>query len=427
MASYKKPARISVSGASSSGDGINRESDFGSHGKSLLTDATRHKSVALAGALVVLFSMAFGWLTVRPNRLASGTSLHLWDSLGWGPAAAIIVLSAACLVAIWLGTKKIHIILQGVLANLVLILTFIFAGSAASRIINSSPEFTRVSIGAGIWVIAIGAVIIIVAVRQRLPGLRLPINVITWTWLAVILMFLGTGWFNNVSVVQEYLNNTSRFRQELTTHLYLFGGSIAAGIVIGIPLGIWAARSRRANRPIFILANITQTIPSLALFGLLIAPLSALSSAFPVLRQLGIEGIGAAPALIALIIYSLLPIIRNTYIGLHQINPAVIDAGRGMGMNRSQLLRRIELPLAVPVILDGVRTAAVQTVGNTAVAALIGAGGLGQFIFQGLGQAASDLIILGAVPIIVMALIIDSIMQVIIWAATPRGLVREKA
>jgi osmoprotectant transport system permease protein len=201
---------------------------------------------------------------------------------------------------------------------------------------------------------------------------------------------------------------------------------VAAGTAIGIPLGIWAVRSKRVEKPILSFANITQTIPSLALFGILIAPLSALSFAYPALRELGIRGVGATPAFIALIIYSLLPIVRNTYVGLRQVDPATIDAGLGMGMTRPRIFRKLELPLAAPLILEGVRTAAVQAVGLATVAALIGAGGLGWFIFQGLGQAADDLIILGALPIIGLALIVDAVMRNVVRQATPKGL-REAA
>ncbi|MFC1917670.1 ABC transporter permease [Chloroflexota bacterium] len=155
---------------------------------------------------------------------------------------------------------------------------------------------------------------------------------------------------------------------------------------------------------------------------MLIAPLSALSFAFPALRELGIRGVGDAPAIIALTIYSLLPIVRNTYVGLRQLDIAVIDAGTGMGMSRAQVFRKIEVPLAAPLVLEGVRTASVQSVGLAAVAALIGAGGLGWFIFQGLGQAAADLILLGAIPIIVLAVIIDTVMRTIVKLATPAGL-----
>jgi len=240
--------------------------------------------------------------------------------------------------------------------------------------------------------------------------------------LVVVVALLFSGWLNELSILREFASQRERFIQEALQHIYLFGGSIIVGVLIGVPLGIWAVHSKNADKPIFLIASIFQTIPSLALFGLLIAPLAALSLSFPILRELGIKGIGAAPAVIALIIYSLFPIIQNTYAGLRHVDPGVIEAGKGMGMRRFQIFRSVEAPLAAPIMVEGVRTAAVQAVGNTAVAALIGAGGLGQFIFQGLGQAASDLIILGAIPIIVLALLVDSLMKILVDITTPRGL-----
>ena len=142
---------------------------------------------------------------------------------------------------------------------------------------------------------------------------------------------------------------------------------------------------------------------------------------FPILTDLGIKGIGAAPAIIALTVYSLLPVARNTYTGFATVDPAAIEAGTGMGMTRSQLLFRVEIPIASPVILNGIRVALVQAIGLTAVAALIGAGGLGVFIFQGLGQAANDLILLGAIPTIFIAVVVDSMMSGIVLALQPKG------
>lgn len=233
---------------------------------------------------------------------------------------------------------------------------------------------------------------------------------------------LGVGWLNNLSVVVEFRQQEARFGQEFLNHVVLFVSSVIIGTLIGIPLGLWATRSRQAEKPIFFIANIVQTIPSLALFGLLIAPLTALSFAFPVLRHWGITGIGTAPAIIALVLYSLLPVTRNTYVGFKQLDPAMIDAGLSLGMSRSQVFRRIEVPLSAPLILEGVRTASVQAVGNTAVAALIGAGGLGWFIFQGITQAANDVVILGALPIMALALIVDIVMRRVVKITTPKGL-----
>jgi len=379
-------------------------------------------SVAVTGSFIGLCSLPFGWLTLKTSRLAAGTSLRLWDAYGWSVAAAIIILWLICLALSLAERNRWRSIATGIAANVVLILTFIFAGLNANRLAATGSEFARVSLSAGVWVTIAAVYVLLFATRQSLHNDRVWQNVISWTGLAAVVTLLLTGGLNSLSVVQEFIGRESRFQQEMIKHVLLFGGSVIAGTIIGIPLGIWAARNRRAEKPIFYFANITQTIPSLALFGLLIAPLSALSFAFPALREFGIRGVGAAPALIALIIYSLLPIVRNTFVGLRQLDPAVIDAGLGMGMSRPQVFRRLEIPLAAPLVLEGVRTASVQAVGLTAVAALIGAGGLGWFVFQGLGQAAPDLIILGAIPIIILALVVDAVMRKIVRLSTPKGL-----
>jgi len=379
-------------------------------------------SVAITGSVIGLSSFLFGWLTLKPSRIVTGTSLSLWESVDWAGAAVILALWLICFVFSFTKKERPQAVILGTAANLILIIAFVLTGLAASRLLEGEAPFARASLGAGVWITLAAVYIVIFASRQRLPDSRVLRNLVSWTGLAVIGVLLIVGWFNDISIVQEFLGREGRFLQELRQHVFLFGGSVAVGALLGILLGIWATRSRRAERPIFFIANITQTIPSLALFGLLIAPLSALSFAFPTLRELGIRGVGVAPAIIALIIYSLLPIVRNTYVGLRQLDPAVIDAGLGMGMSRTQVFRRIEVPLAAPLVLEGVRTASVQSVGLAAVAALIGAGGLGWFIFQGLGQAAADLILLGAIPIIVLALVVDAVMRTVVRLATPKGL-----
>ncbi len=390
--------------------------------KGISRHLVNRNSVAITGASIGLFSLTFGWLTLKSSRLAAGTSLSLWEAVGWEGAALLLVLWHACLILSLSGKSRRHAIILGMTANSLLVLTFFFAGLAANRLIEQAAAFTRVSLSAGIWLSLAATYIMIFASRQRLADSPSWRYFIAWSGPVIIITLLFTGWFNDLSVVQEFTGREARFQQELLQHILLFSGSVTAGILIGIPLGIWAVRSRRAEKPIFFIANITQTIPSLALFGLLIAPLSALSFAFPFLREIGIRGVGPTPAIIALVIYSLLPIIRNTFVGLRQLDPAVIDAGLGMGMSRRQIFRRLEVPLAAPLVLEGVRIASVQSVGLTALAALIGAGGLGWFVFQGLGQAAPDLIILGAIPIIVLAMAVDAVLRTVVRLATPKGL-----
>ncbi|MFC2038836.1 ABC transporter permease [Chloroflexota bacterium] len=379
-------------------------------------------SVAITGAVIGLLSLPLGWLTVKPNRIVAGTGLNLWDSLGWNGAVILFVLWIACLLFVLAGRNKMTTIAAGVTSVAIVIFTFFFVGMAAGRLLACEEEFARVSLGAGVWTTLAGTYMVTFAVRRDLEGSAVWQLLLTWGGIASIIIFLFSGWLGNLSIIQEFTGREERFIQELLRHVFLFGVSVGISTIIGISLGVWAARSNRAEKPIFYTTNITQTIPSLALFGLLIAPLSALSFSFPVLREFGIRGVGIAPAMIALVIYSLLPIVRNTFVSLRQLAPAVIDAGKGMGMSRFQIFSKIEVPLAAPLVLEGVRTASVQAVGLATVAALIGAGGLGWFIFRGIGQAAPDLIILGAIPIIVLALAVDLVMRTIVKLATPKGL-----
>jgi osmoprotectant transport system permease protein len=220
----------------------------------------------------------------------------------------------------------------------------------------------------------------------------------------------------------EFQARSNRFSREFGTHLFLSGTAVGIACLIGIPLGVWAYRSGQSEKGIFIFVNSVQTIPSLALFGIMVAPLSFLSQNVPFLRELGIRGIGNTPALIALSLYALLPITRNTFTSLKVIDKSMLDAGKGMGMNKVQLLNQVEIPLSVPVVLNGIRTALVQAIGNTTVAALIGAGGFGVFVFQGLGQSVPDLILLGTLPVIFLAVFADRIMSGLVILATPKGI-----
>jgi osmoprotectant transport system permease protein len=177
-------------------------------------------------------------------------------------------------------------------------------------------------------------------------------------------------------------------------HLFLVFVSTAFAVLIGVPLGILLTRRKSLQTPILGIANILQTVPSLALFGLLI-PLPF------------IGGIGAKTAIIALGLYSFLPVIRNTVTGICDVDPKVKEAATAMGMTDGQILRQVELPLALPVILTGIRVAVVIAVGVATIAAAVGAGGLGTYIFRGLRQNDNNLLLAGAISSAVLALLAD--------------------
>lgn len=197
-----------------------------------------------------------------------------------------------------------------------------------------------------------------------------------------------------MNVFRFILQNHDQVLELTAEHLGLVGLSTLFAVLIGLPLGILIAHWPRLNKPVLAGANVIQTIPSLALFGFLL-PVPWLGERADRL------------AILALTLYALLPIIRNTYTGIRGVDPAVVEAGRGMGLTEWQLLLQVELPLALSTILSGVRVAIVISVGLATIAAAIGAGGLGEFIFRGLAMVDDRVILAGAIPAAILALAAD--------------------
>ena len=194
-------------------------------------------------------------------------------------------------------------------------------------------------------------------------------------------------------------------------HLRLVGVAVSLAIVIGVPLGILITRHRWLATPLLGLATVVLTLPSIALFGLMI----------PVFSQFG-AGIGPLPAITAVFLFSLLPIMRNTFLALDNIDSGIREAGIGIGMTFWQRLRMVDLPLALPVILGGVRTAVVMNIGVMAIAAVIGAGGLGVLILHAISQSNMQKLVVGAVLISVLAIVADVLLQGLQRILTPKGL-----
>ena len=215
-------------------------------------------------------------------------------------------------------------------------------------------------------------------------------------------------------VYQFVLSHPDMVARWVVDHVTLSLVAMVIAAMLGCALGVFIAgkgRERLADGVLY-LAEIMMTVPSLALFGLLML----------FLGYVGLSAIGFVPAVITLIVYGQLPILRNTYTAIRQVDPAVIEAGRGMGMTERQLLFKVKFPLALPVIMAGLRNATVLIVGIAAIAALIGAGGLGVPIFRGLRNARMDLIIIGGVLVSVLALMVDGLLSLLARWMTPRGL-----
>jgi osmoprotectant transport system permease protein len=358
-------------------------------------------------------ALSSGFVAVAPNRLVSGRAVALWVAAPALATAGVAALATALLAASFsTPSRRLHcgVVLS---AAALLLLILLALGTAAHRIAIAAPPAARVAPGAAFWVVAVAAMLALGDALQRLgagPAARLAVGGAAIGGVLALALF---GCFDALSIAREYQSYRGVFADALLRHVVLVAGAVGPALAIGFPLGIGVAKYPRWQDPVFAVLNTLQTIPSIALFGLLIAPLSALANAVPALAALGIAGIGMAPAIIALVLYALLPVVRSTAAGLAGVDPAVIDAARGMGMTPQQSLWRVELPLALPVLLAGLRIVVVQAIGLAVVAALIGAGGLGTFVFEGLGQYAVDLVLLGALPAIFLAFAADFVLQAV--------------
>ncbi|HHV38517.1 MAG TPA: ABC transporter permease [Tepidimicrobium sp.] len=209
-----------------------------------------------------------------------------------------------------------------------------------------------------------------------------------------------------MTLLNFFKENPDTVLRLILEHLQLTGTAILVAIALGVPIGIAITRYKPLAEPILAIANVFQTIPSIAFFGILI----------PIL------GIGKKTATLVLFLYALLPIVKNTYTGIKDVSPFMIDAGRGMGMTNMQILRMVELPQSLSVIMAGVRIATVINIGTTTIAAYIGAGGLGELIFTGIQMYRNEMILAGAIPAALLAIIADRILGYVEYRLTPRGI-----
>jgi len=389
----------------------------------LVATGPRRLAVDKLGVLIAIIAVAAALLpfaAFRANRIVAGVGKSTFEALpGWEAALLTAALAAAILVALLRTPNLVRL-----LASLaILAFLFVAVGNAATFLTPAGDKLARASPGAGFW-LALFAFALLAAdsfTRLKLaPWLR----ILTLLLVAgAIALLLWSGTWNSLSILKEYANRADAFWREGQTHVALALGSLAAATIVGIPLGILCQRVEPLRAVVLNTLNAVQTIPSIALFGLLIAPLAWVAANVPGAALLGISGIGAAPAMVALFAYSLLPVVANTVVGLESVPPAATDAARGMGMTNWQRLAGVEFPLAFPVILTGIRIVLVQNIGLATIAALIGGGGFGVFVFQGIGQTAMDLVLLGAVPTVALAfaaaVILDAIVEMVSTRSPP--------
>lgn len=376
-----------------------------------------YNRVALLLTLLLLAVTALPFVTYAPNRLLSGEARWLWTQMPWLAAAqlaGVLLLLLLC----WI-PGRLALLGSLLIADLLLPLLMWGAGDIALQLVQQGSPLARTSPGSGLWLsLALCLLLASDTIRRLTPHAL-------WRWLLnaqlwlLPCLLLWHGSLDQLSLLKEYANREDVFNDALRQHLWLLFGTLLPGLLLGLSIGFALWRRPHWQAPVFTFLNVIQTIPSVALFGLLIAPLAGLTRHFPWLGNIGISGTGMAPALIALVLYALLPLVRGVVTGLQQVPREALESAMAMGMSGGQRFRQVQMPLALPILLRSLRVVSVQTVGMAVVAALIGAGGFGALMFQGLLSSALDLVLLGVIPTIALAVVVDAVFA--LWGALLKG------
>jgi osmoprotectant transport system permease protein len=377
----------------------------------LLLSRPRQQPVLLVLTLLITLALAtLPLLSFAANRLVSGQPLMLWQvAQSWLLLLPLLWLWQG----LWWKPRRRNLVMALLDAEILFALLIFIGGHMAAQLATDGSPLARTAFGSGLWCAAALALLLAAeAIRQLTTSTPWRILLNLQIWIVPLLLLLS-GHLDHLSLMKEYANRTAVFDAAFSQHLLLLAGTLLPTVFIGLPLGLVIARRSRWQSAAFSVLNLIQTVPSVALFGLLIAPLAGLVAHFPVLASWGISGIGLAPALIALVLYALLPLVRSVVAGLQQVPQEVRETARGMGMSALQQFWHAELPLALPVWLSGLRVVVVQTIGLAVVAALIGAGGFGAIVFQGLLSSALDLVLLGVIPVVALAVVFDAALRLL--------------
>ena len=326
-----------------------------------------------------------------PNRIVTGKEYSFLEY--FRTSSGIVVFVVLCIICIGIFVfgficdekkHKIHSHVVGIFSVAFLFILLFQYGLASQNIIFSEFSYGRLSLGGGFWLIILGIIMANWGSTNTARGYF-------FVMISITIGFLVSGHLNSLSILKELFSRSDTFLEQIIRHFWLACSAVAAGIVLGIPIGVYIFRSNKPHKAILFVLNLGQTLPTLALLGLLLIPL----------------GIGFAPAFVVLTIYALFPIVHNTISGLKLVDSEVVTAAKGMGMSPGQVFMKVQFPLAMPVLLGGMRTALSQAIGNTILAGLIGGGGMGSIIFLGLAQSSPDLILLGIIPIVIMTFLLD--------------------
>jgi osmoprotectant transport system permease protein len=345
---------------------------------------------------------------VAPNRLLPGEPVAALNALGpfWTAACA-----GSLVIAVVMAHSRASLARHAALALIAAALLWAVAatGTAAADALVGRPPSARVTLGSGFWLF-VGSTLVLISQAALRLGRSARIAAVLVPGVGVILL-AAAGLMDGLSLAVEYRARADQLHTALGRHLWLSLTALGLSFLATAPLAWLAFRSRKAEAAVGGVLSAVQVMPAIALFALLVSLLSLLLKAAPPLRAAGLQAIGPTPAVIGIAAYLALPLLRALVASLRAADPAIVEAARAMGMGEARLTWGIRVPLGLPILSAGLRLAAVQSIGLTALAALVGAGGLGAVIFEGMAQFAGDLILLGALPVIGLALLADALLR----------------
>lgn len=387
-------------------------------------DERRNPILAGLSLLCMAALQGLPFLTLAPNRLVSGEPIYFFSAapgIAWATAAALLGLG---ILSFFKPSRPVLVAISAVALGSIPALLWLAAQLASISLQSQSP-IARVSLSSSFWVAITLSGFIVHSALQQLRAKAFGMAAAPALLCLALGIVFASGVASNLSLIKEYAVRADSFGEAVARHLQIVWLASAFTLAISLPLA-WFAHVRPAvAKAVFAVLNIVQTIPSIALFGLLMLPLALLALSLPALGRAGISGVGLAPAVIALTLYGLLPVMRSALAGLQRVPASMVKAALALGLTRFQVLVAIELPLALPIALGGVRVAVVASIGLAAVSALIGAGGLGGILFEGLFSNAQDVVLLGVLPIIALGVFFDAVFKgLIAWTrrmALPRG------
>ncbi|HZK10532.1 MAG TPA: ABC transporter permease [Clostridia bacterium] len=367
----------------------------------------KDKTLLLLSSIGAAAFVFMNLLEHKPNRIAQGIRYSSYEF--FGKLSMVLFLLWLILIALSFYEKKHKDKIVFILTS-ALLLGLLWGLQLKTGEYIDGQAAARISLSAGFYIQIFSIYMLFSTYTPRIKKH----NYIKWLVFAGIFAFISyfllRGAFDDLSLIKEYNIKRIQFKDNLRIHAMLTLASVITGAMIAVPLGFLAYANKKFENKIMVPLSIIQTIPSLSLFGILLVPLSGLGN-LAFFNAIGVSGIGWAPAYIALTLYTLLPIGRNTLTGFYSVDKNVIEAAKGMGMTKRQIVKKIQLPLAFPVIFTGIRIAFIQTIGGAVLAGLVGGGGMGTFVFLGLGEASPDLILLGVLPIVFFTVVLDYILR----------------